>query len=172
MARATTGARLQKRWEGLAATTLDITVAGTYPLSGSLAITVPTTVLRMIGEYIIAPTAVIQSQDQIFFTVGIAVISTDAATLGATAMPDPLGEPGFPWLYYMGHSLQWGAACSGTAGQGPQGAAGSLRHSFDVKTMRKIKPRETLIMIGEYTDSAGTPPISVLTGPTRVLVGR
>ena len=94
------------------------------------------------------------------------MVSTDAATLGATAMPDPLGEVDYSWLYWADHTFSY----PGTAVSGLE-PFGSLRKSFDVRSMRKMKPRESLIMVVQYADSSGAPPLTFFAASTRVLIG-
>ena len=121
--------------------------------------------MRLIGEYTIAATSAPAASDEVVIGVGIGVVSTDAAGAGSSAMPDPLGEPEYPWLYWKAHPLFF-------AGTDPEGAGQnySLRQSFDVKSMRKLKPRESLVLVLQYLDVAGTVPITIAHGHTRVLL--
>ena len=160
------GRRLSKQWEGLAAIKLALT-ADTTSGGGVLNFTTSITILRMIGEYVIAPTSAPAALDAVRIGVGIGVISTDAATLGPTAVPDPLGEPDFPWLYWADHAFLFSTTDPDSGGN----LASSVRHRFDIRSMRKVKPRESLTMIVQYADSVGTPPMSFFAGQTRVLQG-
>ena len=170
MARQLNTPRQAKQWDALPGIEFAMTADGTF--SGPVfAFSAPFTVLRMLGEYTIAPTAVVVAGERCEVAVAIGVVSTDAATLGATALPDPISEPDFPWLYWAMHPLHWGAAVSGTAGEGPQGVAGSVRKSFDIRSMRKMKPRESLVLVAQYGDLGGTPPVTTIVMPTRVLLG-
>ncbi len=165
--------RQAKQWDSLPGTDQAMTADNTFAASGTLTqlADTPFTVLRMLGEYIIGPTSVTVAGDRCDIGVGICVTSTDAFALGATALPDPLGEPDYPWLYWAAHTFNFPAATSGTAGEGPQGLTGSVRHRFDIRSMRKIKPRESLSMVLQYADLSGTPPMTFVAGPIRVLVG-
>ncbi len=165
-----TGTRMGKQWDSLPAISLELTTDATVA-GGSLASTTSQTILRMLGEYIIASTGVATALDQATVGIGIGIISTDAFTLGATAMPDPLGEPEFPWLYWASHSIFYPTAVSATAGQGDQSGVGTGRFPFDVKSMRKMKPRESLFFVAQYGDVSGTPPLRVGVANTRVLLG-
>ena len=159
------GPRMPKSWSALPAQTQALTANGSAVL-GLIDFNNPRTILRMIGEYIITATAVVVALDEVLLTVAIGVFSTDGAAAGA--VPDPGSEPGYPWLYWADHPLRF------TAGANPvglnAGAPAVVRHSFDVRSMRKVKPRETLAMILEYTDVVGTPPLTITTGSTRVLI--
>ena len=170
MANRSRNARQNKQWSSIPSLKIDMTADGNK--GGSiLDFAEAATVLRMIGEYILVPTGVASAADDVRIGIGIGVVSSDAAALGATALPDPIGEPEYPWLFWAVHGLYFAAATSGTAGQGPQGFGGSLRRSFDVRSMRKLKPRESLVAVVEYSDGTGTPPITIKMSNTRVLLG-
>ena len=124
------------------------------------------TVLRTMGEYLISPTSAPAAGDNCIVTVGIGVISTDAADVAASAaLPDPGEEPEYPWLYWASHNMFF------TTNAIQQIIGGGVRmQRFDVKSMRKVKPRETLQVVVEYADVTGAPPVSVHFGGCRVLV--
>ncbi len=132
---------------------------------GTTSFAVPGTVLRMIGEYLITPTVDLTAGDHAVISVGIGVVSSDAATLGASAVPDPTAEAEFPWLYYASHPI----FAEATAGDQDLGAV-TVRRSFDVKSMRKLKPRETLIFVADYENINGNPPLTISVGTVRVLI--
>ena len=158
------GKRMGKQWGAIPATELTFTTAGTQ-LGAALVSTTAQTVLRMIGEYIIGSTTAPTALDSCSITCGIGIVSTDAFNAGVTAMPDPSGELDFPWLYWMRHSF-----FMADTGLGYREGA-STRHSFDIRSMRKMKPRENLVQIFEYSDITGTPPMTVTTAGARVLIG-
>ena len=89
--------RKAKLWAAIPSLTATI-VADSTAIGGALLFTSPQTVLRMLGEYTICPNAATVAVDICKVTVGLAKVSADAYALGATAMPDPAGEPEFPWL--------------------------------------------------------------------------
>ena len=168
MARAfTRGSRLGKQWDAILGASVALVADGTtlIPPTGMNA-TASQTVLRMLGEYSISPRTAPVTLDSVRITVGIGVVSSDAASAGASALPDPEGEPDYPWLYWASHPIFFMSAVSD-----PNSQAASLRRSFDIRSMRKMKPRETLTMIVEYTDIVGTPGIQFHAGTTRVLIG-
>ncbi len=156
--------RMPKHWHPIAGGSQGFTVNATALIGTLGTFATPFTVIRMLGEYIIGPDAAPAAADSCRVGVGIGVVSTDAATLGATAMPDPSGEPDFPWLYWAEHAFFF----VGTSLEDQ--AVAQLRHSFDVRSMRKVKPRESLVMVVEYVDVNGAPPMQVETAATRVLV--
>ena len=121
----------------------------------------------MLGEYVISPTAgaTFAADDAATIGVGIGVVSTDAATAGAASVPDPIGEPDYPWLYWADIPFYF-------AGSGPGGdeITAHVRRQFDIRSMRKLKPRETLTWVFQYGNLVGNPPLSLNVANTRVLV--
>jgi len=156
-------AKKVKQWSSLASGQIFFTT-GTTSGVGTIAFGEAKTILRMLGEYTIQATASAAAGDFAIVTVGIGVTSTDAITAGGAALPDPAGEAEYPWLYHASHALIF---ASNGPDHSPQGA--SVRHRFDVRSMRKVKPRESLSMIVQYVDGAGAPPITFGTGIIRVL---
>ncbi len=144
--------------------TLALNGSGTT-LAGNADFLAAVTVLRMLGSYTIGLTAAPAALDDAVITLGIGVVSSDAAALGSTAMPDPNVELEFPWLYWADHAFFY----RGDAAD-HDGTTKEIRKSFDVRSMRKIKPRESLAMIVEYNDLVGTPPMRLICGAVRVLL--
>ena len=158
------GPRMAKHWHFLAGSVNSLT-GDTTILIASLALDGPFTVLRMLGEYTIGLSAVPVAADTARVCVGIGVVSTDAAALGSTAVPDPDAEPDYPWLYWRSHPFNYPSAASEPASE-----QSGVRTTFDVKSMRKLKPRESLALIAQYVDVSGAPPLTLASGVTRVLV--
>ena len=158
------GRKMWKNWSQLDAAQADFTTTGTSLLAGLG--NGPFTVLRMIGEYTIDSTAAPVVNDRCTISCGIGVVSNDAFVLGATAMPDPGDEGSFPWLFWASHRLIFR-----TTSLDPSSRAASVRQGFDVKSMRRIAPNETLAFIADYEDTAGTPPVTFACANTRVLIG-
>ncbi len=161
------GQRMAKDWGFIPGFSSNLTgnnvVAGAGFVPGASA-----TVLRMICEYIVVPSpgGTFAVADEVVISLGIGVVSSDAFVAGGASMPDPGSDLGFPWLWTLSHKLLLGAVTHDFAAIG-----GNVRHSFDVRSMRKMKADQTLAFVVEYTDVAGTPPITVSTGRVRVLVG-
>ncbi len=170
MARGRSGiARQAKIWDGILGSVVDQTGAETVAPAG-IAVTDARTVLRMIGEYVISLTGAATLSDAAFIAVAIGIVSSDAFAAGA--IPDPADEPEYPWLYWADHAFNYGTAV-GTGSGGSQAANGSgaVRRHFDIRSMRKMKPRETLCTVVQYRDNTGAPPITTMFGVTRVLFG-
>ena len=159
--------RMSKAWLAIPSAQLPHTSNSTS-LGGALNFTAPGTVLRMLGEYLITNTGAITAGDSAKMAVAIGVVSTDAFTAGQASVPDPLEEPEYPWLYWADHTMFYPGAGAPLDTSNP---AGSLRKSFDIRSMRRMRPRETLCFIVQYADLAGTPPIQLDIGGTRVLIG-
>ncbi len=159
------GSRLTKQWSNLPEDSLAMVAGGIQPVT-ELAFAEAGTVLRMIGGFAIGPTSAPTAGDSVIITTAIGVVSSDAAALGATAMPDPRTEPEYPWLYWNSQTFFFP-----TASADPTAPQSGSRVVFDIRSMRKLKPRESLVRIVEYTDLAGTPPMQHGSGPTRVLIG-
>ncbi len=123
------------------------------------------TILRMLGEFVIGPTAAPVDGDGVEMSVGFGIVSADAVGVGSTAMPDPSQEPEYPWLYWSSHPFFFRS----TDVQQALGT-GVVRVPFDVRSMRKVKPREALISVVQYVNSGGNPPMTAAVGQTRVLV--
>ena len=165
--RRTGGTRKAKTWGSMPSINLALVGDGTSA-GGNIAFASHFTVLRMLFEYIVGPTGTITAGDQAKVTLAIGVVSTDAAALGATAFPDPAGEPEYPWLYWADHMLHFPSA--GAPLEPGGGGQNAVRKTGDIRSMRIVKPRETLTWVVQYSDNAGTPPITVNLGQTRVLL--
>jgi len=163
--RFTRGPRQQKRWAGLPGVNFLLNAAGTQGVA-SIAFTEPGTILRMIGEYTLAFNVAPTALDAAKVTLGLGIISADAFAAGTTALPDPAGNPEWPWMYWAEHQM----FAAGSAAD-PAGEAASVRRFFDSGSMRKVKPSENLVFIVQYSDLTGTPPIRFMQGQVRVLIG-
>ena len=166
--RGRTGGRLRKQWDSFGSTEQHHTVNGIKASGTTLTFETfgPSTVLRMLGEYIITPTSAPVVADACIIGVGIALVSQDAAVLGATALPDPIADPDYPWLYWANHAFHFASADVDVSGP-----ASAVRHKYDIRSMRKAKLQEALVHVVEYFDFAGAPPMTVFLGGTRVLLG-
>ena len=156
--------RMQKHWHVIPGASIAFTSSATG-IGGSLALDGPFTVIRMLGEYVLAPNGALTALDSASVIVAIGVVSTDAVAVGASAMPDPGSEPDYPWLFWAAHELFY----PGTNNEAAVASA-SIRRPFDIKSMRKMKPRESLVMVAQYFDNVGAPAIQFLAAQTRVLV--
>ncbi len=159
--------RKSKAWDAVPGFTQAMTATGTFALA-TISFVRPTTIIRMLGEYLISPTGggTFAADDRATVTIGLGRVSSDAAALGASAMPDPAGETDYSWLYWAQHQFNYFAA-----GVGDSGLAGaSVRVPFDVRSMRKFSPRESMVFVFEYTSINGAPPLTIDASATRCLL--
>ncbi len=160
------GSRMQKQWIVIPGGPLILSAAGTNLGGSVVSVAFPATIIRMLGEYSIgigaaAPTALDEAQ----IGVGIGVFSTDAVAVGGASLSDPTGDPGYPWLYWADHLVFFP-----TNSQTNASAQASVRRTFDVRSMRRIKADQSLALVVGYVDVVGAPPIHVSVGTTRVLI--
>ncbi len=155
---------MAKQWSDMNAVSQSLTANATVIASGGNVANISLTFIRMIGEYIICPTSAPVAGDNVNVTLGICIVSNDAFISGAGAMPDPADEPEFPWLYLMTHPLFFPdtSLVSGAANA-------SVRHSFDIRSKRKVKAQQTLATIAQYVNIAGNPPLTLSFANCRVL---
>ena len=158
------GSRMTKQWIGAIWLGNNFTADSTQIVAILADFLEAGTILRMLGELSVTPGATgVTDNDAAQMTVGIGLVSTDAATLGSTAMPDPAAELDYDWLWWYSVAIDVPNEVS-FAGQ-----TASARIPISSKAMRRFKPRSSLVVIGQYSDGVGIPPLSVI-GSTRVLV--
>ena len=89
---------------------------------------------------------------------GIGIVSDQAFTVGATAIPGPISEPGWPgWFYHRFLDIH---SVSSTIGDGVNSSAVVVREEVDSKAMRKISDGETMVAMIEVVE-VGTASINV-----------
>ena len=164
MANRVRGPRKEKEWTSLLAASIALTADSTF-IASTLAFTSKATVVRMMGEYTLSLINAPVATETARLTVAIGVMSTDAAAVGASAAPDPSDEPEYPWLYWKEHAFHYASTSVD-----PSQAAGSLRQSFDVRSMRKLSARESLVYIVQFNQDSGTVDMRFVSGRTRVLL--
>ena len=154
-----------KHWHSIPASVDRLSATGTTLLGALAFVGSPTTILRAIGEYAIAPTSAGVALDACTITLVMGVVSTDAATVGASALPDPNAEPEYPWLWWSSHTFHESTTDPASA----EATAGG-RWSFDNRAMRILRAGQTLVFVAEYADQGGVPPYTIAAGATRILV--
>ncbi len=157
--------RQRKSWTGAGVNQNAFTASGTVKMGG-VDFDEPGTVLRCLGQIVVSAVPTLVEDDQAVMFFGLAVVSTDASDAGSGSMPDPGVEFDFPWLWWKSSGILVTAA---TADVGSQ--VSGERINFDSRAMRKVKPRESLVIIAQYVDLVGTSPITVGISGMRVLVG-
>ena len=156
------GPKRQKLWSAIPAFEDDF-VADEDSAIASVAFGSADTVLRMLGEYTINTINAPVAGESARVGVGIGVFSTDAFLAGAVA--DPLSEAEYPWLYWADHPFHYSDVSTD-----PSQLGGSLRRTFDIRSMRKVKPRESLVFAMQFARGTGTVDLRIMAGQTRVLI--
>ncbi len=161
--------RQTKEWNSFGSTELNMTANGTFAAGTTLTDIGPRTVLRMLGEYILGFTegGTFAAGDQVQIGLGIGIFSQDAVTVGPTALPEPLNDAEFPWLFWASHQL----FLHDTTIQSISAGRAQVRHRFDIRSMRKLPLGQALGYVVEYVDGSGTPPVTANLAEVRTLVG-
>ena len=159
-----------KQWASAPGLILSSSGAG-IQLSGSLAFSAPATVLRWRGYVSAMFDESAMVGDEVVLTYGIAVLSTDAVTLGATAVPDPATDTDYPWVWWGEAMLRSRLATGAGEPSADAWGASAFRMEIDSKAMRKVKPAESLVIIMDRTNPVGGPTVEHDIGQLRVLLG-
>ncbi len=157
-----------KQWDILLGFVTSVNSTSTI-VGGSLAFSSPATILRMLlqpSKFWMDATK--QADDRISLTWAIALLSTDAVALGATAVPDPGDEPEFPWLFWK--SIALGSELA-AAEEATGVAVFAETDVINIKSMRKVKPGESLVWVMQFADVSGAPSTEIRLGAARVLIG-
>ncbi len=126
----------------------------------------PGTILRIRGSVYASLDATQQVGDEMTVTWAVGMVSTDAAAVGATALPDPADEPEYPWLWWY----QMNLFSSLAAGVNAWGTSAQLKE-IDTKAMRRFKPGQSLVLFSQTTAATGAPVTRIRQNSTRVLIG-
>ncbi len=155
-----------KQWTAAPGLISTISTATTFS-SGALSFTSPATILRVRGYVQAMFDATKAAGDRLILTWGLGIVSTDAFTAGAGSLPDPASEPEYPWMW-------WGEMRLESQLAGPDGDAwgtANQRLEVDTKGMRRVKPGQTMVMVGQSTNVAGAPATLIDVGQMRTLIG-
>ena len=167
MSSRSTGRKLDsKAWSAIPGQDQETAVTGTLIVSGGLSFTAPSTILRVRGSLYVGFDETQQAGDRANIVFGLGIVSTDAFTLGPTAVPDPSADPNYSWLWY-GEAILEAFVAAGFEGIG----ASQQRFDIDTKAMRRIRPGETLCLIAQATQMTGAPQTIIRTGQLRTLFG-
>ena len=137
-------------------------------IATALAFSFPASILRMVGAgglVMLDETKQVDDIASIGFAIG--VVSSDAFTAGAGSLPDPLGEPEYPWMYWTRTTLHSFVA----AAEEGLGSTVYRFPPFDSRSMRKIKPGQSLVQVIELGGLVGAPTVVMDLESTRVLIG-
>jgi len=140
-------------------------------IGGNLTTDTRFTIRRIRGSFIVRLDGTLAAGDNIRVGIGLIKANADAITLGATAMPDPLGETDAPWLYYYQTNLTMVAAATSATWDQNTAGPGFVRVDVDSKAMRILRPREGIIWVVQVGNVTGQPPVVWDIAETRVLIG-
>ena len=154
-----------KQWDSMPTVQIAGAAAATHQ-GGAITFNVPATILRCRGELLMYFDATKQVGDLMIVTAALGIVSADAYTAGVGSMPDPAGEPEYPWLW-------WGEWRLDSIVAAAEEGAGLTVHrvSVDTKAMRKIKPGQNIAWIFELGGVVGAPATIIEQTQTRVLIG-
>ena len=155
-----------KQWASAPGLITEISTNVSQP-SGSLGFSVPGTILRWRSYWSCMFDQTMQIGDLMVLTYGIALVSTDAVTAGA--LPDPAGEPEYPWVYW--EEMRLDAFVAGGSLTNNSWGPSAQRYEVDSKAMRKFKPGQSIVAIVQSTDASGAPVTLLDIGQLRVLIG-
>ena len=154
-----------KQWTAIPGGSQSVSGNTTFAGPGLLAFGIPATILRVRGHFRVSMQITgLTAGDEVTLVFGLGIFSTDATAVGASALPDPSAEAEFPWLWYQSVMLQSINADSAEPGS-------QTLVEVDTKAMRKIKPGQSLAMVGQYVDTVGAPGVRINMGQIRVLFG-
>ena len=153
-----------KEWDAIPSVSQELSTNTTIS-GGALSFGAPFTILRARGWVQATFDETMQAGDFLKVSFGLGIISTDAFNAGS-AQPDPGAEPEYPWLWWGVIELEAFAA----AAQNVWGTT-AQRLEVDTRSMRKVKPGQSLVWVAQTSDAAGAPVTKVTMGQTRVLVG-
>ena len=95
--------------------------------------------------------------------IGIGIVSGDAFSVGQSAMPGPLSDPQWDWMYVQ----YFGAVVGSTVTEEFKGLA-AIETVIDSKSMRKVQPNETIFGVVETEGEVGVVTLS-FSAMTRML---
>ena len=151
-----------KSWAIVPSSSTDFGTAAIVVLGG-LAFSLPQTILRIRGNFCVAFDGASDAQ-QTVFGLGVGLVSTDAFNT-AGAVPGPLSDADYPWLYWQSIPLK---VTLKIAAEAADDVMASFRADIDSKAMRKVKPNMTLCYVIEQTVARN---LDVETSHLRVLLG-
>ena len=142
------GPRRKTFWVGPADQNyLNVVSAGAV-IMGSLAQSVPLTVVRTRGQISVKPTAYITNLT-ISGAFGVGIVSNEAFAAGVASIPEPFSDAGwggwFVWRPFT-YRLEFSDATSMLLG--------SWDFEIDSKAMRKTGPGETMVLVAESQSGA------------------
>ena len=153
-----------KQWNAAPGLTAEVRTT-TLTVGGLLSFSSPATILRWRSYWSGILDETRQIGDEMLLIYAIGVFSTDAVVAGA--LPDPIQEPEYPWVFWDEMVLNSFSISDARAPWGP----GAQRREVDSKALRKVKPGESLVYVVQSADVSGAPVTLIDVGQLRVLIG-
>jgi len=97
------------------------------------------TIIRTRGEYVMYASAGTNGHEGVM-GIGMAVVNRRASGVGTTALPRPISDPDFSWMWHSYTLLQWTGSVVTRMG------LSMWRGEIDSKAMRKILSKEEEIV--------------------------
>jgi len=127
------------------------------------------TITRVRGQVSMSLDLATAAGDGFNGAIGLGIVSSDAFTVGQSAMPGPFSDPEWPgWFWHRYWSLRGVAAQTAGENIARNAVSGEDRFEIDSKAMRKQGDNETLFGMIETAVETGTAGMDVL-ADTRVL---
>ena len=160
-----TGRRVDYVWEGIGAGGATASVTTTAILQEIVAIADARTLYRVRGELLAFLTTSGAANSVKMLAVGLIVVSTEALAAGVASISSPLSDLNAPWLWH-------GFMICGrtTVTEGEDSFMTSNRLTVDSKSMRRLKPNQSIVFVAQPQNLAGTETIQISMG-FRVLTG-
>ncbi len=156
-----------KQWFSTPSLVAEVTTNGNT-LGGAINFLEPATILRVRGAIHTQFDESVQVGDRMRITAALGIISTDSFNSGSANVPDPAGEPEYPWLWWD----SWVHEATLTSGvPGSTWGPGAPRAVVDTKAMRRMKPSQSLVTIVETSEAIGAPTVQIHIGQMRTLIG-
>ena len=135
-------------------------------VGGSVSFAAPATLMRFRSGIQASFDETKQAGDEMNIAFGLGIFSTDAVTLGSTALPDPASEPEYPWIWWGEIFLESFVAAAAEAWGFPQ-----QKLMVDSKAMRKVKPGQSIAWVIQTSNASGAPLTEITILQTRFLIG-
>ena len=140
--------------------------------AGFLSASARFTIRRVRGVIIASLNGTLAGSDHVRIGIGLAVFSTDSVVAGGASLPEPLGDPAFPWMWWREISLRMPGSSTNATWVNPGGwGLAAQQIEVDVKAMRIIRPDQSLAWVIQYSNTSGNPPVALDFGIHRVLEG-
>ncbi len=153
------GPKRRTHWTELAGAS-NIVSSGSTLLASQAAGHEGETLVRTRGLFMATLLTASAAGDGFFGAIGIAKVTTAAATAGVGSMPTPITEAGWDgWLLHRYFGVAQALV--------NQGGGAIHRLELDSKAMRKVNDDESIVMIAEFIET-GTASVDV-TGRVRIL---